>query len=56
MLKHHDSSAIVALSDFARARAPAFYSDVLGLELDADGSGESGGGEEGVLQPLRRGW
>lgn len=42
MLKYHNSSAIVAVSDFARARG--FYSDTLGLELD-----ESGGGEEGVL-------
>ena len=31
MLKDHDSSAIVAVSDIGRARA--FYSDVLGLEL-----------------------
>jgi len=42
VLKHHNSSAIVAVSDLARARG--FYSDVVGLELD-----ESGGGEEGVL-------
>ena len=42
MLKHHNSSAIVAVSDLKPARA--FYSDVLGLELD-----EGGGGEEGVL-------
>lgn len=42
MLKHHNSSAIVAVSDLARARG--FYSDTLGLELD-----ESGGGKEGVL-------
>ena len=42
MLKDHDSSAIVAVSDLARARA--FYSDTLGLELD----GEMGG-EQGVL-------
>ena len=41
MLKHHNSSAIVAVSDLARARG--FYSDVLGLELDESG------GEEGVL-------
>ena len=34
MLKNHDSSAIVAVSDIARARA--FYSDVLGLELDGE--------------------
>ena len=34
MLKDHDSSAIVAVSDLARARA--FYSDVLGLELDGE--------------------
>ena len=33
MLKHHDSSAIVAVADLARARARAFYGDVLGLEL-----------------------
>lgn len=32
MLSNHDSSAIVAVADLARARA--FYSDVLGLELD----------------------
>jgi catechol 2,3-dioxygenase-like lactoylglutathione lyase family enzyme len=37
MLKDHDSSAIVAVADLARARA--FYSGVLGLEL-ADESGE----------------
>ena len=47
MLKHHNSSAIVAVSDLARARG--FYSDTLGLELDANDSDESGGGEEGVL-------
>lgn len=41
MLKNHDSSAIVAVSDLARARA--FYSDVLGLELAEDS------GEESVL-------
>ena len=41
MLKHHNSSAIVAVSDLARARG--FYGDVLGLELDESG------GEEGVL-------
>jgi catechol 2,3-dioxygenase-like lactoylglutathione lyase family enzyme len=34
MLRTHDSSAIVAVADLARARA--FYSDVLGLELDPD--------------------
>lgn len=32
MLKDHDSAAIVAVSDLARARA--FYSDTLGLEQD----------------------
>ncbi len=41
MLKHHDSSAIVAVSDMARARA--FYSDTLGLELDGQAGGEDGG-------------
>lgn len=41
MLKDHDSSAIVAVSDLARARA--FYGDTLGLELAGEG------GEEGVL-------
>lgn len=41
MLKDHDSSAIVAVSDLARARD--FYSNVLGLELAEEGS------EEGVL-------
>jgi catechol 2,3-dioxygenase-like lactoylglutathione lyase family enzyme len=41
MLKDHDSSAIVAVSDLARARS--FYSDVLGLDL------EEKGGEESVL-------
>ena len=41
MLKDHDSSAILAVSDLARARA--FYGDVLGLELAEEGS------EEGVL-------
>ena len=41
MLKDHDSSAILAVSDLARART--FYSDVLGLELAEEG------GEEGVL-------
>jgi catechol 2,3-dioxygenase-like lactoylglutathione lyase family enzyme len=41
MLKDHDSSAIIAVSDLARARA--FYGDVLGLELADEGS------EEGVL-------
>ena len=41
MLKDHDSSAIVAVSDLARART--FYGETLGLEL-ADG-----GKEEGVL-------
>jgi catechol 2,3-dioxygenase-like lactoylglutathione lyase family enzyme len=32
MLKDHDSSAIVAISDIARARA--FYADTLGLEVE----------------------
>ncbi len=41
MLKDHDSSAILAVSDLDRARA--FYGDVLGLELDETGA------EEGVL-------
>ena len=41
MLKDHDSSAIVAVSDLAPARA--FYGGVLGLELDEQGA------EEGVL-------
>ncbi|HEY0626960.1 MAG TPA: VOC family protein [Allosphingosinicella sp.] len=41
MLKDHDSSAIIAVSDLARARA--FYGEVLGLELDEQGA------EEGVL-------
>ncbi len=41
MLKDHASSAIVAVSDLARAKA--FYSDTLGLELDSEGA------EEGVL-------
>lgn len=40
MLKDHESSAIVAVSDLARARA--FYSDMLGLTLAAEA-------EEGVL-------
>jgi catechol 2,3-dioxygenase-like lactoylglutathione lyase family enzyme len=40
MLKDHDSSAIVAVSDLGRARH--FYESVLGLELDE-------GSEEGVL-------
>lgn len=41
MLKDHNSSAIVAVSDLARARD--FYSGVLGLELVEEG------GEESVL-------
>lgn len=41
MLNDHDSSAIVAVSDLARARA--FYGGVLGLELAEEGA------EEGVL-------
>ena len=41
MLKDHDSSAILAVSDLARARA--FYGDTLGLQLAEEG------GEEGVL-------
>ncbi|MEA1014111.1 VOC family protein [Sphingosinicella sp. LY1275] len=40
MLKDHDSSAILAVADLARARA--FYGDTLGLELVDEGS------EEGV--------
>ena len=40
MLKNHDSSAIVAVSDIARARA--FYADTLGLEVEDEGM-------EGVL-------
>jgi catechol 2,3-dioxygenase-like lactoylglutathione lyase family enzyme len=35
MLRDHDSSAIVAVSDLARARD--FYGRVLGLELDQEG-------------------
>ncbi|MDH5834818.1 VOC family protein [Luteimonas kalidii] len=38
MLKHKTSSAIVAVSDLARARD--FYEGTLGLQLDGDGSGE----------------
>src|SRR3546814_12012413 len=41
MLKDHDSSAIVAVSDLDRAGQ--FYGDVLGLELADEGK------EEGVL-------
>jgi extradiol dioxygenase family protein len=41
MLKDHDSSAIVAVRDLARARA--FYGDVLGLEPAGEGA------EQGVL-------
>jgi catechol 2,3-dioxygenase-like lactoylglutathione lyase family enzyme len=41
MLKDHDSSAIVAVSDLGRARD--FYGNVLGLELADEG------GQEGVL-------
>lgn len=41
MLKDHDSSAILAVSDVERARA--FYGDVLGLTLAQEGV------EEGVL-------
>lgn len=37
MLRDHDSSAIVAVSDLERARS--FYSDVLGLELAAEAQG-----------------
>ena len=40
MLKNHDSSAIVAVSDIARARS--FYADTLGLEVEDEGM-------EGVL-------
>ncbi|HEY0324591.1 MAG TPA: VOC family protein [Allosphingosinicella sp.] len=35
MLKDHDSSAILAVSDLARARA--FYGDTLGLQLADEG-------------------
>ena len=38
MLKDHDSQAIVAVRDLARARA--FYGDVLGLDLVEDDGGE----------------
>ena len=41
MLKHHDSSSILAVSGLARDRT--FYGYVLGLELAEEGS------EEGVL-------
>ena len=41
MLKDHDSSAILAVADLARARE--FYGGVLGLELAGEGN------EEGVL-------
>jgi catechol 2,3-dioxygenase-like lactoylglutathione lyase family enzyme len=41
MLKDHDSSAILAVSDLDRARA--FYGETLGLELADEGT------EEGVL-------
>lgn len=41
MLKDHDSSAILAVADLARARD--FYGGVLGLELAEEGA------EEGVL-------
>lgn len=41
MLNDHDSSAILAVADLARARA--FYGDMLGLELAEEGD------EEGVL-------
>ena len=41
MLKDHDSSAILAVSDLGRARA--FYGDTLGMKLDEEGT------EEGVL-------
>jgi catechol 2,3-dioxygenase-like lactoylglutathione lyase family enzyme len=41
MLRDHDSSAIVAVSNLARARD--FYGNVLGLELAEEGE------EEGVL-------
>ena len=44
MLRDHDSSAIVAVSDMERARD--FYSNVLGLEL------ASGGGEGATDAPL----
>jgi catechol 2,3-dioxygenase-like lactoylglutathione lyase family enzyme len=38
MLRDHDSSAIVAVSDLGRARD--FYSDVLGLQLAAEPDGD----------------
>ncbi|MBA3525379.1 MAG: VOC family protein [Sphingomonas sp.] len=38
MLKNHDSAAIVAVTDIARARA--FYSDTLGLDLDGEGAAD----------------
>ena len=38
MLKDHDSSAILAVADLARART--FYGDTLGLELADEGSEE----------------
>ena len=41
MLKDHDSSAILAVADLARARA--YYGETLGLELADEGD------EEGVL-------
>ena len=39
MLKDHDSSAIVAVSDLERART--FYGDVLGLDQDESGAEDS---------------
>lgn len=41
MLKDHDSSAILAVADLARARA--YYGETLGLDLAEEGN------EEGVL-------
>lgn len=38
MLKDHDSSAILAVADLARARA--FYGEILGLEPAGEGAGE----------------
>jgi len=38
MLKDRPSSAIVAVSDIARAKT--FYSETLGLEIEEDGMGE----------------
>ena len=40
MLKDHPSSAIVAVTDMARARA--FYADTLGLDVEGGGMGADG--------------